>query len=238
MKKYLIICFIFCMLTMPSLPVYAQSAKEAIMALKKMEARVQSGISYRDYSPALGETKFSVNVYLEDPEANKNPEITSLIKRVMVHYEQAGFVFKESLSGPYRYLDHTSSVLSKESQLREISEQQIYKGLIEQYPEANMFIEDGGALDRDKSDKGKDINNLKYGRILDLNHLLPMIFKRASDDLKNASTLLSKANANAGENQNDIEKLKEENNDLKMEIMKLKKEIDDLKTEITKLKKK
>lgn len=226
------------MLAMPSLPVYAQSAKEAVMALKKMEARVQSGIAYRDYSPALGETKFSVNVYLEGPEAKKNPELTSLIERVMAHYEKAGFVFKESLSGPYRYLDHTSSVLSKESQLREISEQQIYKSLIEQYPEANKFIEDGGALDRDKSDKGKDINNLKYGRILDLDHLLPMIFKRASEDLRDASTLLSKANANVEANQNDIEKLKKENDELKAEILKLKKEIDDLKIEITKLKKK
>ena len=225
----------FCMLAIPSLPVYAQSAKEAVMALKKMEARVQSGIAYRDYSPALGETKFSVNVYLEDPEAKKDPELTSLIKRVMVHYEQAGFVFKESLSGPYRYLDHTSSVLSKETQLREISEQQIYKSLVEQYPEANKFIEDGGAVDRDKSGQGKDINNLKYGRVLDLDRLLPIIFKRASEDLKNASTLLSKANANVEENQNDIDKLKKENNDLKKEIMKLKKEIDDLKMEITKL---
>jgi chromosome segregation ATPase len=128
--------------------------------------------------------------------------------------------------------------LSKETQLREISEQQIYKSLVEQYPEANKFIEDGGAVDRDKSDQGKDINNLKYGRVLDLDRLLPIIFKRASEDLKNASTLLSKANANVEENQNDIDKLKKENNDLKTEIIKLKKEIDDLKMEITKLKKK
>jgi hypothetical protein len=189
---------------------YAQSAKEAVMALKKMEARVQSGIAYRDYRPALGETKFSVNIYLDTSEAKIYPELTSLIERVMVHYEQAGFVFEESLRGPYRYLDHVSSYSSEELRRQAISEQQIYKSLVEQYPEANKFIENGGALDRDKSDRGKDINNLKYGRVLRLDYLLQMIFKRASKDLENASTLLSKANANVQDNQSDIETLKRE----------------------------
>jgi hypothetical protein len=215
MKKLFIVAMAIG-LTLTAITAFAQTAKEAIYGLKKLEARVEAGISYRDYSPALGEAKFPVNLYLESQEAKNNPELASLIEKVMVHYEQAGFVFKEKIEGPYRYLDHVSSFQNKQ---KAINEQNTYKSLIEQYPEANKFIEDGGALGRDKSDQGKDINNLKYGRVLNLNYLFPKILKKASIDLKDASMLLSRAKEiNAQNTQNEIEKLKTENANLRKQL--------------------
>jgi hypothetical protein len=46
MRKAIVLSFILLM-GLPTLT-HAQSAKEALMALKKLEARTQAGISYRD----------------------------------------------------------------------------------------------------------------------------------------------------------------------------------------------
>ena len=206
--------------TFATIPVFAQSSKEAIYALKKLEARVGAGISYRDYSPALGEAKFPINLYLESQESKNNPELVSLIKNVMAYYEQAGSVFEAKLQGPYRYLDMAPISRSKEGQQAEINQQKFYNKLFEQYPEANKFIADGGALDRDRSNKGQ-------GKVINLEYLVPIIWHRASVDLQVAARSLSKAQ----EAQNETEKLKKENEQLKAttENEKLKAENEQLK---------
>jgi hypothetical protein len=68
---------------------FAQSAKEALMALKKLQAKVQVGISYKEYGPAVGDTKFPVNLFLESNEAKKDFKFTQAIKAAMKHYEGA-----------------------------------------------------------------------------------------------------------------------------------------------------
>ena len=73
MKK--ILCFIILLIPIFA---YADNTKDAVMALKKMEARVQSGISYRDYGNALADAKFPVNLFMESIEVKKNPELTDL----------------------------------------------------------------------------------------------------------------------------------------------------------------
>lgn len=88
-KKVFIIVLVIA-LTFTTITAFAQSAKEAIMALKKLQARIQSGISYRDYSSALGEAKFPVNLFQESKEAPRNIKLTESIARTMKHYEQAG----------------------------------------------------------------------------------------------------------------------------------------------------
>lgn len=206
---------------------YAQSAKEAVMALKRLEARVQAGISYRDYGPALGEAKFPVNMYIESLDAKKTTELSGLIEKTMFHYEQAAFVWKEKIKGPYRYLDYNSvDPKYKELYKASVIEQNFFRQLVEEYPEANKFIKDGGALDTDASDKGKDINNLKYGRVLNLNYLFPMIWKRASQDLNKASILLNKEATKAAD---DTEMLKKKNQELAAENERLKAENEGLK---------
>jgi len=98
MKKFTTILFIFFISIMLSVSAYAETAKDAIMGLKKLQARCQSGISYRDYSNALGEAKFPVNLFMESAEAKKIPELTDSIKIVMGHYEYAGYIWHEKIA--------------------------------------------------------------------------------------------------------------------------------------------
>lgn len=65
---------------------YGQSAKDAIEALQKLSSRCETGISYRDYSSALGETNFNVKSYLENPESDKNPKLKECLRKTWVHF--------------------------------------------------------------------------------------------------------------------------------------------------------
>jgi hypothetical protein len=93
MKKLLIASTVFA-LTFMTIPAFAQSVKEAVVALKKLEARCQSGISYTDYGPAVGDAKVPVNLLLESEHAKRSPELTDSINRVMNHYEFAGKIWQ------------------------------------------------------------------------------------------------------------------------------------------------
>lgn len=70
-----------------------QSANEAVEALKKLESRVQVGISYKDYGPALGDTHYKVKMYLESPNANKNPILAKSIGNALKHYIYANEIW-------------------------------------------------------------------------------------------------------------------------------------------------
>jgi hypothetical protein len=88
MKKiFLPLCFVFIFL-FPSIG-YTQSPKEAYRALKKIEARCQTGISYRDYGSSLGDAKFELNMFFEGPEAKDKPELVYFLKEAMKYYEEA-----------------------------------------------------------------------------------------------------------------------------------------------------
>jgi hypothetical protein len=93
MKK-LIIASVVLALTLMAIPAFAQSAKEAVMALKNLEARCQAGISYLDYGPAVGDAKVPVNLFTESRDAKNSPELTDSINKVMNHYEYAGKIWQ------------------------------------------------------------------------------------------------------------------------------------------------
>ena len=58
-----------------------QVMREAVAALKKVNARFQIGISHQDLTKLLGETLFQVNQFLESPESTQKPELTQSIKK-------------------------------------------------------------------------------------------------------------------------------------------------------------
>lgn len=74
-----------------------KAAMSAVKALKRLEARTQVGISYREYGPALGEAKAEVNLFLESPEAAKMPELTTSISKAMNHYKTAMKVWRRRI---------------------------------------------------------------------------------------------------------------------------------------------
>jgi hypothetical protein len=87
MKKLLGIALIFLIgLTGAA---FGQTARDAIEALQKLSSRCETGISYKDYSAAVGKTNFNVKSYLENPESNKNPKLKESIQKTWGHFLMA-----------------------------------------------------------------------------------------------------------------------------------------------------
>lgn len=92
--KRLLIASTALALTLITIPAFPQSAKEALLALKKMEARCQSGISYQDYGPAVSDARIPINSFAESEDGKKSSELTEFLNKAMSHYEYAGKIWQ------------------------------------------------------------------------------------------------------------------------------------------------
>jgi hypothetical protein len=118
MKKYVAVVSIsFLLIALPHIA-FGQSAKEAIKALKKLEARVQVGIPYIDYVRVLGETQFEVNQFLESPEAKKDAALSSSIEWCLYRYRSAHsmweFAIRMNIPEYFDYAQEEWTVASEE----------------------------------------------------------------------------------------------------------------------------
>ena len=201
MKKAVITSAVIAFMLM-SIPAFAQSAKEAVMALKKMEARVQSGISYRDYSSALGEAKFPVNMFIESADAKKYPELAGSIQTVMKHYEYTGDIWNEKMAR------------------RPVTN--MYVGMIQK-----GFVEINS--DRGREIARLYPETLQSGQYYVMDSLFQQIWRTASNELKNATTTYAKIEENTSidkeKKESEIDKLKKEVERLKAENADLKKQL-------------
>lgn len=77
---------------------FSQSADDAILGLRKLDARVDTGISYRDYSGALAEAKLPVRLFVEGPEAATNPQFTTALQKAIEHYDFANRIWDAKFS--------------------------------------------------------------------------------------------------------------------------------------------
>lgn len=93
----------------------AQSAREAVMGLKQLEARCQTGISYRDYSGALADAKFPVNVYVESDEASNHSEFVASLNSAMQHYEFANRLWNAKFTAEERDIYLSGGFFSEKS---------------------------------------------------------------------------------------------------------------------------
>ncbi len=153
-----------------------KAAIAVVKALKKLEARTQVGISYRDYAPALGEAKAEVNLFLESPEATKMPELAASISKAMNHYEIALKVWRRRIE--------TVDLIRMRADVplyREVMQE--FSPFLEQYPAVNRPDTEGGAivtLDR----SGEQEKNLSLGK------LRSIIWNEASEELGRATSIL------------------------------------------------
>jgi len=69
-------------------------AMEAYSALRKIEAAIETGISYVEYRKQLGDVWFNVKAYLESAEASSLPNLTDSIRGAMQGYNDAAAVWK------------------------------------------------------------------------------------------------------------------------------------------------
>jgi hypothetical protein len=97
MKKSLSLITVMVLL-IPSFS-FGQSAKDAYKALKKIEAKVEVGIGYKDYMNTLGDAQYEVNLYSQSAEATKESDAVSLMKNVLNHYRLAGVVWGNMVTG-------------------------------------------------------------------------------------------------------------------------------------------
>lgn len=132
MKRFLML-FIVILSTITIIPsiAFGQSAKDAIRALKKLEARVEAGISYKDYAPALGDAKFEVNLFLESPEAKEKPRLSEAVAKTMGHYLIANSVWQCKFTGA-----GVNDWLNKNSSLT----------ILKAYPGTRRFVQSDGTL--------------------------------------------------------------------------------------------
>lgn len=197
---------LFLLVILPSL-VFGQSAKDAVIALKKFQTKVETGISYRDYAPALSEAKFPSKLYLESKDALENQELSMAIKNTIKHYEAALAVWGIKFSG--RGVDDY------------IGDDNPLFGIIQsEYP--------GGLLTR--------WGIMGTGKAIVIDTVLPVIWQKASNELEIASSLLSKAEAKTQANKDELETIRKEKEILEKDSLALKSEFDNLKGENERLK--
>ena len=165
MKNKLMCLMVAVVVVMPNIA-FGQSAKEAISALKILEARTEAGISYKDYGPALGGAKFEVNMYLDTKEAKSKVKLTESIKKTLRHYENAAKVWRGALNN--------NGIIYTNTKLAE--------WIIQVYPDTKKPYNEGGATQMSNDGKGEF---LMYPK------LIRMIWNEASSELKSATALLS-----------------------------------------------
>jgi hypothetical protein len=76
-----------------SLAAVAQAGKEAFKEFKKIEGKIQAGITYVKYREALGEANVALNLYLEGADAKQSPELATLLASAMEKYKDAGMLW-------------------------------------------------------------------------------------------------------------------------------------------------
>jgi hypothetical protein len=82
-----------------------RASDEVLLALRRMESRTSSGISYRDYSLPLSELVLAVRQFNESPASKSNVEFGRLINSALAHYKFAGVVWGSVFDNP-RNSDH------------------------------------------------------------------------------------------------------------------------------------
>ena len=87
-----------------------QSARNALNAVKKLEARTEVGMSYKDYSTAVGEAWGDVKVFAESPEGKKLSDFSFVLVSAMGKYKLALDIWQDKVQEYLRY--YPTNILS------------------------------------------------------------------------------------------------------------------------------
>jgi len=120
-------------------------AKEAVVALKKLQSRTQVGITYHDYSALLGDTFGSVKLFTESDNANGFPQLKAAMTASMQEYLRAGKAWDAQISKESAACSTSFILLSdarKKDLLIELDEKDI-SSLTSKYPlySGNNWVE-------------------------------------------------------------------------------------------------
>lgn len=141
---------------------HAQSAQEAIRAFLRLDARLEVGISYRDYVAELGELNFELKSFADSNDAARLPEIYDALNLALIYHLRAQRLWEGTFG---RRGTKTLRLKSDYGKL-----------LLSLYPDAALSVEDGGAT------IDGEIHMMK---------LLPFVWGQASQKIAEAKKILS-----------------------------------------------
>jgi Sec-independent protein translocase protein TatA len=161
---------------------YGQAAKDAIKAVKKLEAKVESGTSYKKYREDLGDANAEVKLFLESKAAKKDPALAQSLKKIMENYQDAANLWKTIADHPAR-----APYFQPDEKLTPTSEEQWHVNLVEtsqrmfkKYPKAYDKLR----VQRTSTFMGKTSS---FPKEISLNEFLSVIWTEASNEVKKLS---------------------------------------------------
>ncbi|MDQ5987620.1 MAG: hypothetical protein CSYNP_03365 [Syntrophus sp. SKADARSKE-3] len=172
-RKTILLSILF--LTLMASTVHGQSAIEAVKALKKLEARIGIGLTYKEYALNVADAKVEVSMFLESSAARHNRALADQIQKVLGHYETARSVWHLKVTK----MEDFGTAFGHLMSLQEGEEGVMGRQLLQQYPQANKSVEKGGALTMG-SFGSRGVNEIL------VDHMISIIWKEASRELKEA----------------------------------------------------
>jgi hypothetical protein len=218
MKRNIIVSVVLFIIVL-SADVFGQPAKESVMALKNFQIRCETGILYKDYSPALAKAKIPVSLYLESAEAKNTPTLSEALKMAITHYDNAQKVWDAKYSPDKKVYNYICSTFNPT----------LYDRMTRVYPDIKV------------TDNSLLITSIPC---FNIDEAVQLIWSKAAGEIGKASDLLAHpetepAEKKAGPGQSkdtmpDLQKriddLIKENERQKDENDKLKKQLEELKT--------
>jgi hypothetical protein len=222
MKRNIIVSVVFFIIVL-STNVFGQPAKEAVMALKDIQIRCETGILYKDYAPVLAKAKIPVSLYLESAEAKNTPNLSEALKMAITHYDNAQKIWDAKYSPDKKVYNYVCSTFNPS----------LYDRMIRAYPDIKVTE-----------------NSLLITSIpcFNIDEAVQLIWSKAAGEIGNASDFLAhperetvaepvEKKAGPGQSkdimpdlQKRIDDLIKENERQKDENDKLKKQLEELKT--------
>jgi len=72
-------------------------ARDAVVALKKLQAKTETGIVYAEYTSALGDANYAVKAYLETDQAKTTKDFSVSLQDSIKWYQAASEIWSKSL---------------------------------------------------------------------------------------------------------------------------------------------
>jgi len=148
----------------------ANETQDVLKAFSKMEARVETGMNFRDYSNAIGDLNFEFKSYLESSDPAKEQEMKKVLTIAMVRYMEAGTLWGLHFSARMEYLFPRTD---------------LYKTVVAQYPDAAKDYNHGGAAIPGTVGEA-------YTGALVIDMLLPMYWRDAATNVDAAKALAAR----------------------------------------------
>jgi hypothetical protein len=144
---------------------YGQSAKDALEALKNLQAKTKYGFSTcGDYSIAVVYTNSKVDKYLKSKDSYKDGLVRNSIDKALYHYLYALGLWKIKLERGGAGVPEISTFISK-------YDGQVYNKLITEYPNMSKALWSGQ---------------------ISIDLAIPIIWAKASEEIQQAQNLINR----------------------------------------------